>query len=332
MTEEPLVTIGLASYNNAPYILETLKSIAAQTYRNFELIIVDDCSTDNSPGIIREFLGNCSVPSKLIIHEENKGVVAVCNRLLDEARGSYYSIISSDDLFFPEKTKIQAAVMSVEACDMVFSNVNYIGTKGETVTQTPVNRLPSKSGPFNLTWAFLLGGSFIPAPTVLLRTETVRKCGGYSRDFGIEDMPLWISLAQAGARMHYIDMPLVKYRLHGASLGMKLSTLVTHARIVSRASKALQPGDRRSVRRYMWSRIVSTNDSSSSMPPIPAAERLFWICLVNRTRIGHYLLYKMLARLTRTGSFQRVMETIRSQRIVDVQSGKHNSSQKTTDR
>jgi alpha-1,3-rhamnosyltransferase len=315
MSLPPLVTVGIASFNNARYVLETLKSVVSQSYKNIEIVVVDDCSSDNSFELIEEFLRPNEFPSKLIRHEKNMGVVAVCNRLLQEVRGEYYCFVGSDDVFYPEKIARQMEVMSWGGDDLVFSAMDYIGAEGEPMEMRNFNRLPDISGPFVLTWAFLLGGSFITAPTAMLKTAATKKAGGYNPDFSIEDMPLWVRLAGMGASFYYISEPLVKYRIYSASLSSKLSTLISHTRLVAFASKKLKRSDRLCVMTYMLHRIVSNNDSNAELPPISDSRLLFWACSLNQTRLGHFLLYKYLDRMVRKPAFIQRLESIKKQMV-----------------
>ena len=108
---QPLVTIGVANYNNANYVLDTLNSIKAQNYPNVEVVIIDDCSADSSPAMIRDWLKDYNKPVKFIIHEKNRGVSAVCNQILKNAKGKYISLIATDDIMMPEKISIQVDIM-----------------------------------------------------------------------------------------------------------------------------------------------------------------------------------------------------------------------------
>ncbi len=84
----PLVTIGAVNYNNAKFLIETLESIKAQTYANIELIVVDDCSNDNSVELIEEWLKSYDRPVKFIKHDRNMGAIAGVNDVFDQARVS----------------------------------------------------------------------------------------------------------------------------------------------------------------------------------------------------------------------------------------------------
>ncbi len=103
MLKLPLVSFVVTSYNYEKYIAETLASIKLQTYKNFEIIIVDDCSSDNSCNIIEDFISyNQDLKITLIKHKENSGQLASMITGLKAAKGQFVSFIDSDDILMPE--------------------------------------------------------------------------------------------------------------------------------------------------------------------------------------------------------------------------------------
>lgn len=105
MLKLPLVTFIVTSYNYEKYILKTLDSIKSQTYRNFEIVIVDDCSSDNSRQIIEQFIAeNQDLKITLLEQQENQGQLASMLRGLKEAKGQFVSFVDSDDILMPEYT------------------------------------------------------------------------------------------------------------------------------------------------------------------------------------------------------------------------------------
>ena len=104
-----LVSIIMPSYNTAKYIGDSIKSVLAQTYGNWELIIVDDCSTDNTDEIVGEFLSDERI--KYLKNEKNSGAAISRNYALREARGKWIAFLDSDDLWLPEKLEKQLAFM-----------------------------------------------------------------------------------------------------------------------------------------------------------------------------------------------------------------------------
>lgn len=104
-----LVSIIMPSYNTAGYISETIESVLAQTYANWELIIVDDCSTDNTDEVVKPFLTDKRI--KYLKNEKNSGAAVSRNYALREAKGKWIAFLDSDDLWLPEKLEKQIAFM-----------------------------------------------------------------------------------------------------------------------------------------------------------------------------------------------------------------------------
>lgn len=104
-----MVSIIMPSYNTAKYISESIKSVQAQTHTNWELIIVDDCSTDNTDEIIEAFLSDNRI--RYIKNEQNSGAAVSRNRALREAKGRWIAFLDSDDLWLPDKLEKQIRFM-----------------------------------------------------------------------------------------------------------------------------------------------------------------------------------------------------------------------------
>ena len=96
-----LVSIIMPSYNTAGYIAETIRSVLAQTYSNWELIIVDDCSTDNTDEVVVQFLSDSRI--RYLKNEKNSGAAISRNWALREAKGKWIAFLDSDDLWVAEK-------------------------------------------------------------------------------------------------------------------------------------------------------------------------------------------------------------------------------------
>ena len=104
-----MVSIIMPSYNTANFISSTIKSVLAQTYTDWELIIVDDCSTDNTDEVVRPFLSDLRIC--YIKNEKNSGAAVSRNRALREAKGKWIAFLDSDDLWLPEKLEKQIEFM-----------------------------------------------------------------------------------------------------------------------------------------------------------------------------------------------------------------------------
>lgn len=117
-----LVSIIMPSYNTGRYIAESIRSVQAQTYGNWELLIVDDCSTDDSLAVIGEFLSDSRIC--LLQNEKNSGAAISRNRALREAKGRWIAFLDSDDLWKPEKLEKQLAFMQENGYAFTYTDYN----------------------------------------------------------------------------------------------------------------------------------------------------------------------------------------------------------------
>lgn len=135
MLKLPLVTFVVTSYNYEKYILKTLESIKAQTYKNFEIIVVDDCSSDNSCEIIEDFISdNQDLKITLIKNETNQGQLASMIRGLENAEGQFISFIDSDDILLPEYAQSHIKVHMETSVALTSCQIVEIGENDEVHT------------------------------------------------------------------------------------------------------------------------------------------------------------------------------------------------------
>ena len=126
-----LVSIITPSYNTANYIQETIECVLAQTYTNWELIIVDDCSSDNTDEIVKAYLTDERI--KYFKNEKNCGAAYSRNRALQEAKGKWIAFLDSDDLWNSEKLEKQIAFMQEHNCHFSYTNYTEIDDEGNSL-------------------------------------------------------------------------------------------------------------------------------------------------------------------------------------------------------
>ena len=115
-----LVSIIMPSYNTAQYIADSIESVLAQTHENWELLIVDDCSTDNTDEVVAEFSIDPRI--RYLKNAKNSGAAVSRNRALREARGKWIAFLDSDDLWEPEKLEKQIAFMKENNYKFTFTD------------------------------------------------------------------------------------------------------------------------------------------------------------------------------------------------------------------
>ncbi len=173
---DPLVTIVIPAYNHEGYVKDAIKSVLAQVYKNWELLIIDDGSTDKTGQVCDQFAHHEGVQ---VIHQENMGLSATLNKALEMARGDYFGFLPSDDMFYPEKLLIQVDFLDTHR-DLagVGGLQTLVDAHGNPIEDKAMEEwfsyIPSSRPDFLLK---LLERNFVPAPSMLLRTEIVRERG-----------------------------------------------------------------------------------------------------------------------------------------------------------
>lgn len=205
----PKVSVGLPCYNGSRWIDECIQSILGQTYEDFELIIVDDGSTDNSRVIIEPYLADKRVK---YIYQENRGFSNATNKHILESKGDYIAFIGQDDLWLPEKLERQINYLENRNFGLVHSDVYHINLKGEIIRRRKPN--PPKTLLKKTVVKKLFLRNFICHQAVLVRKECFNKVGLFDERMTIaSDHDMWIRIA-GEFDVGYINEPLVKKRYH----------------------------------------------------------------------------------------------------------------------
>jgi glycosyltransferase involved in cell wall biosynthesis len=218
--ESPAVSVVIAAYNAERTLSETLKSIGAQTFRDFEVIVVDDGSTDGTSEVVGEIAAGAGAASPRMIcqRQPNRGPAAARNRGFDAARGRYLAFVDADDLWMPEKLEKQVGYLDAHPEDgMVYSDAEvFDGESGKTLC-----RVSDKCRLYEgnvLERLFLT--CFIPSATPMVRRAVFEAAGLFdeSRELEMaEDWAMWLRIASCW-RVGLVREPLAKYRIHGASI------------------------------------------------------------------------------------------------------------------
>ncbi|WP_284450644.1 glycosyltransferase family 2 protein [Methylophaga thalassica] len=225
-TDSPLISVILPVYNAEKYVELAIFSILGQTYTNFELVIIDDGSTDDSKKIITR-MANSDNRIRLI-SRPNKGLIKTLNEAIDVSRGDYIARMDADDICLPDRLENQITFLSEHPGNVVVGTLStLIDSDGDEI------------GPFGkwvkhdeIDSAHLSGhGGAIIHPSVMIRTDALRCVGGYREEFkSAEDIDLWLRLAELG-KVTNIDKRLILYRQHMDSIGHRhRSEQVTNTR------------------------------------------------------------------------------------------------------
>ena len=208
----PLVTVGVASYNNGSYLRETLESIRQQTYPRIELIIVDDASSDDSVKIAEAWLAeNPQVNGRLVCNATNLGVCTVCNELVTQAQGEFICMIGSDDVYLPDKLAVQVPLLRNASPEVgvITSAIEFMNSEGQTIPQPDDFAIPHPED----VYLTLLNSCVIAAMSVLVRRSCYDKVGLYDETLPFEDWDMWLRLAKE-YKFVYSSKVSARYRRH----------------------------------------------------------------------------------------------------------------------
>lgn len=225
---DELVSIVMPSYNTGSFIKETIESVLAQSYPVWELIIVDDCSTDNTDDVVNQYLSDERI--HYIKNDANSGAAVSRNRALREAKGKWIAFLDSDDLWEPDKLKKQIAFM--ENNDYHFSYTNYIeideasSPNGKSVTGP---KRITKQGMYNYCWMGCLTVMYDAEMVGLIQIEDIKKNNDYA---------LWLKVCKK-ANCYLLNETLARYRKRIGSISNHgyITLIKWHYRLYREAEK-----------------------------------------------------------------------------------------------
>ncbi len=202
------VTVIITVRNGERYIKEAISSVLSQSFQDFELVVVDDGSTDRTQS---EVLAFDDPRIRLIcrIHD----YVASLNTGLAEARGEYIAIIDHDDLMMPNRLESQIKVMDTFK-DLTVCGGRMAVFKDEDISHTRITAMTNPGFIEHPLWR-MLGGNFICNPTAMIRTSFLQERGiGYDPTLPFApDFKLWLDISKAGGSFFLLDTPLTYYRI-----------------------------------------------------------------------------------------------------------------------
>jgi glycosyltransferase involved in cell wall biosynthesis len=186
----------MPTFDSARTVTRALRSVLAQTYQHFEIIVADDASTDGTKQIV-EAIADPRITFHTSVDKANQGPAVARNRALAMARGVYVAFLDSDDEWLAEKLRREVQFLDAHPdCSMVVGNAYDISAEGEII-EKEFDSTPAISGPD--AWRTLLKYSFIETSSVMARIALVREVGGFDPKLLIsQDQDLWIRLALRG--------------------------------------------------------------------------------------------------------------------------------------
>ena len=222
------VTVGIATYNSASFVEETLNSIYVQHYSDIHLIISDDYSTDDTKQLVENWIAKEDVKNRFLSIQflsvdKNTGVSANCNKIIAASKTGWIKFIAGDDILLPNciqdnvnfiiKTPDAKILFSqVEVYNDTFEKENYQRTTPEAFPLNLFNHTFSAKDQFKILCEC---DRIHFTPSFMFHKSAVLSVGGYDEtERLVEDYPMWLKLTKAGFKLDYFHIPTVGYRIH----------------------------------------------------------------------------------------------------------------------
>jgi glycosyltransferase involved in cell wall biosynthesis len=242
-TATPRVSIIIPCYKTAQFVAETLQSVFAQTYKNFEVILVNDGSPDTPE------LEEAIAPWRekiTYLHTENCGLAGARNNGIRAAKGELIALLDSDDMWEPNYLEVQVSKLDSDpTADIVYPRTLLFGD-----TATPSTRSARSTG--EVTFSRLVQQQISVMVSVLARRNALERAGLFDDSLrSCEDFDMWLRCVKSGSRIIYHDDVLVRYRVRGDSLSADPVWMYDHARRVLEkmlASMSLTDEERSAVK------------------------------------------------------------------------------------
>jgi glycosyltransferase involved in cell wall biosynthesis len=239
MSDDALVSVIIPTYNRAHIIGRAIESVLKQTHTNFELIIIDDGSTDNTAEVVKSFDDE---RIKYIKHERNKGVATARNTGIGVSGGSYIAFQDSDDEWLPQKLEKQMAAFKNASpkTGIVYSGCLRISGSKKTYIHPPVTT--PKEGDIHNS---LLAGNFVTSQALIIKRECFEKAGMFNDEYvALEDWELWLRISKY-YHFKYINEPLViSYQMPDSLLANQNAFIRGYELILERHSQDIKKNKR----------------------------------------------------------------------------------------
>lgn len=218
----PKVSVVVPAYNAAEFLRETLEHALAQTYKNVEIIVVNDGSRDTTADIAQSF----GDPVRLV-STENRGVAKARNTGIEEATGEFLAFLDADDLWEPEKLALQVDAIDDDHRFVYTDSVTFGAENLANFNMSSNASLPS--GDIRKA---LVQRNFVATSSVLVDRQIALDIGGFNPDIPVcDDWDFWLR-ALALTRARSIEQPLLRYRVHPNSLGSNTEKRIRGSRMV----------------------------------------------------------------------------------------------------
>jgi len=236
----PKVSIVIPTYNRADFLPKAMQSVLNQTYRDWEMIIVDDGSTDNTEEVVK---GYKESGIRYIAHKSNLGISAARNTGIKNSKGKYIALLDSDDEWFPEKLSCQMKIFQEK--DLKYGVVCTSGYMIKDDKVISVKAIPNDLDDF---YKIFLFKNVIWSSSVLIRKECFEKLGLFDEHLkSCEDWEMWIRISKY-YKFIFLKTPFITYLIHPGQISENLS-----AKIEARKRILLKYQEELKSRKFLYS-------------------------------------------------------------------------------
>lgn len=219
----PLVSICIPSYNSGKYIKTTVLSCLAQTYLNIEIVVSDDCSTDNTIEVLESI---CDNRIRVIKHSSNQGLTRNWNASVESAKGEYIKLLCADDVISSSCIEVQLdALISNDGISLVSCNSSVIDSDSKILfKRRNINKRGRNNGKFAIIRSCLFGTNLIGEPMVgMFRKKDFDSSGKFDGDNPyLIDFDFWVKMLSKGD-LYVVGQTLASFRVSGDSISSKLN-------------------------------------------------------------------------------------------------------------
>lgn len=201
--QHPLVSVVMPAYNAEKYIGDAIRSVQSQTYTNWVLLVIDDCSTDHTVDVVQAFV-NTDDRIRLFRNTRNLGAAKTRNRGLELSEGEWVALLDSDDIWHSDKLEKQLAVALNSGSEIIYCSYSLISSDGEKISDYIV--------PAQTSYDDMLKESVFSCSTTLLAKNVVDN-NRFSADYYHEDLVYWLQLLKKGYSASACCEPLADYRI-----------------------------------------------------------------------------------------------------------------------
>jgi glycosyltransferase involved in cell wall biosynthesis len=224
----PKVSVIIPTYNRAQLISRTINSVLVQTFKDFEILVVDDASTDHTRQVVKQIEDR---RIRFISHQKNRGGSAARNTGIKASKGEYIGFLDDDDEWLPEKLEKQVEVLQRSANDVVviYSACYFVSGRNNTVL--------TKTVPFYRGYLYrdLLRRNILPSPTPLIKKDCFSKAGLFDETLpSCQDWDMWIRISKY-YKFDFVPNVLAKTYVHGKQISTNLNAkIVARERLIDK--------------------------------------------------------------------------------------------------